>query len=128
MSYWQRQQLHSQLGLSKKYPDVLPVDIYGRKRKHGARQNYCPNSKNFQEAAKRIVEQMAIRYKDHPAVIMWHISNEYGPYCYCENCARAFRQWLKERYKTLDELNSAGTLHSGVIHFMIGTRLRFRRI
>jgi len=36
---------------------------------------------------------------------MWHISNEYGPYCYCENCASAFRKWLRERYKTLDELN-----------------------
>ncbi|ADQ45670.1 Beta-galactosidase [Caldicellulosiruptor kronotskyensis 2002] len=91
--------------LSKKYPDVLPVDIHGRKRKHGARQNYCPNSPNFKNAARRIVEEMVKRYKDHPAVIMWHISNEYGPYCYCENCAKAFREWLKERYKTLDELN-----------------------
>lgn len=43
----------------KKYPDVLPVDIHGRKRKHGARQNYCPNSPNFKNAARRIVEQMA---------------------------------------------------------------------
>lgn len=91
--------------LSKKYPDILPVDIYGRKRKHGARQNYCPNSQNFRKAAAKIVEEMAKRYKDHPAVIMWHISNEYGPSCYCDNCTAAFRQWLKDRYKTLDELN-----------------------
>lgn len=25
--------------------------------------------------------------------------------CYCENCERAFREWLKKRYGTLEELN-----------------------
>lgn len=91
--------------LSKKYPDVLPVDIEGRKRKHGARQNYCPNSPNFKKAVQRIVEAMANHYKDCEAVILWHISNEYGPYCYCDNCKKEFQNWLKNRYKTIDELN-----------------------
>ncbi len=38
---------------------------------------------------------------DHPAVEMWHLSNEYAchvPYCYCDHHAQAFRQWLERRY------------------------------
>ena len=37
----------------------------------------------------------------------WHISNEYGGECYCENCEKAFRVWLRGKYQTLDELNKA---------------------
>lgn len=89
----------------KKYFDVFFVDIYGRKRKYGVRQNYCFNSLNFKNAVRRIVEEMVKRYKDYFVVIMWYISNEYGFYCYCENCVKVFREWLKERYKILDEFN-----------------------
>ncbi len=35
----------------------------------------------------------------------WHISNEYGGECYCENCEKKFREWLKEKYKTIEEVN-----------------------
>ena len=37
----------------------------------------------------------------------WHISNEYGGECYCENCAKAFRVWLQKKYGTIEELNKA---------------------
>ncbi|MEZ0536706.1 beta-galactosidase [Caldicellulosiruptoraceae bacterium PP1] len=91
--------------LSKKYPEILPVDEYGRQRKHGARQNYCPNSPVMKEAVRRVAEEMAKHYKDHPSILLWHISNEYGPYCYCEKCEKAFREWLKDKYKTIENLN-----------------------
>ncbi len=41
---------------------------------------------------------------------MWHVNNEYGchvPACYCDQSARAFREWLKARYRTLEALNEA---------------------
>ena len=44
---------------------------------------------------------------DNKNIVCWHISNEYGGECYCENCAKAFRVWLKDKYKTLDEVNKA---------------------
>ena len=44
-------------------------------------------------------------FKDHPGVIAWHISNEYGGECYCENCEKAFRVWLKKKYHTIEEVN-----------------------
>lgn len=87
------------------YPDVLPVDIEGRKRRHGGRQNICPNSKSFRRLAAELVRRMADRYKDHPALLIWHVSNEYYQLCYCENCAAEFRVWLRGRYGSLDEVN-----------------------
>ena len=91
--------------LSKKYDDVLPVDIAGRKRTHGMRVFFCVNSKNYRLRAKKLAEAMADHYKDFEGLAGWHVSNEYGTYCYCENCQKKFRSWLKERYKTIENLN-----------------------
>ncbi|MDE7327253.1 MAG: beta-galactosidase, partial [Lachnospiraceae bacterium] len=91
--------------LSARYPEVLPVDIAGRKRTHGMRVFFCYNSLKYRERAAGIAEAMAKRYKDHPALAIWHISNEYGTYCYCPNCQAKFRRWLKNRYQTVETLN-----------------------
>jgi beta-galactosidase len=93
--------------MAKKYPDVLRVDYQGRKRKFGGRHNSCPNSPTYRKFSALMAEKLAERYKDHPAVIMWHVSNEYGGYCYCERCEAAFREWLKRRYGTLENVNKA---------------------
>ncbi|MFE6073159.1 beta-galactosidase [Paenibacillus sp. NPDC057886] len=93
--------------MAKKYPDVLRVDADGRKRKFGGRHNSCPNSPTYRKYSERIADKLAARYKDHPAVLVWHISNEYGGDCYCDNCEKAFRVHLKERYQTLEQLNKA---------------------
>lgn len=91
--------------MSKKYPEILPVDIEGRKRTHGARVNFCPNSGIYRKFSKELVKKLAERYKNHPGLLVWHIGNEYGNYCYCDNCAEEFRNWTKSRYKTIEELN-----------------------
>jgi len=96
--------------MSLRYPDILPVDIEGRKRTHGKRVNYCPNSLNYRKFSAAIAEKMASRYKEHPALAMWHISNEYGTMCYCDTCASAFRKWLERRYLTVDKLNERWNL------------------
>ena len=91
--------------LSTRYPEVLPVDIAGRKRTHGMRVFFCVNSLKYRERAAAIAEEMAKRYAHHPALAMWHVSNEYGTYCYCPNCQAKFRLWLRRRYKTVEGLN-----------------------
>lgn len=91
--------------MSKKYPDMLPVDVDGRKRTHGKRVNFCPNSADYRRLATEMARRLAERYKDHPALLLWHVANEYGTYCYCEHCAAAFREWVKARYGTLEEVN-----------------------
>ncbi|MGN0141948.1 MAG: beta-galactosidase [Roseburia sp.] len=91
--------------MAKKYPEVLRTEFNGMKRKFGGRHNSCPNSPVYRKYSARLAEKLAERYKDYDNIVAWHISNEYGGECYCENCEKAFRVWLKDRYKTIDELN-----------------------
>jgi beta-galactosidase len=96
--------------LATEHPEILPVTADGRRLAPGARQHYCPSSPAFRAAAVDLAMRMARRYADHPALTMWHVSNEYGchiPACYCETSATAFRDWLRARYGSLDELNES---------------------
>lgn len=93
--------------MARSYPDVLTVTYDGKKRKYGRRHNSCPNSPTFRHYAGLMARKLAERYKNHPALLLWHVNNEIGIRCYCEQCERAFRVWLKKRYGTLDELNRA---------------------
>lgn len=91
--------------MARKYPDILRTEFNGMKRKFGARHNSCPNSPTFRKYSVRLAEKLAEHYKDNANIVAWHVSNEYGGACYCENCEKAFRVWLKRKYKTLDRLN-----------------------
>lgn len=93
--------------MAKKYPDILRVEFNGMKRKFGGRHNSCPNSPTYRKYSVRLAKKLAERYKDCDNLIAWHISNEYGGECYCENCEKAFRVWLKKKYRTIEELNWA---------------------
>lgn len=97
--------------LTHKYPDILSVDNQGRRRHHGSRRHYCPNNPTYHRYTERIVQIMAERYGNNPAVVGWQIDNEFGchwsAHCYCDECATAFRRWLEARYHTIDTLNSA---------------------
>ncbi|MDO5700480.1 MAG: beta-galactosidase [Bowdeniella nasicola] len=96
------------LGLA--YPETLPVTREGVRLGHGSRQHICPSSPVFRRYSARLASRLAERYGTHPAVRLWHVSNEYGNHvarCYCETSAAAFRDWLRERYATIEELNEA---------------------
>ena len=97
--------------LVKAHPDILRIDGYGRRAAEGTRKNYCANNPNYIEHSKRIVEKMVLHYKDNPNVIGWQIDNELGGHnsemCYCDNCVKAFRGWLREKYQSIQELNEA---------------------
>jgi beta-galactosidase len=93
--------------MARKYPDILTVGYDGRRRKYGRRHNSCPNSPTFRHYGPLMARKLAERYKDHPALLLWHVNNEIGIRCYCERCEAAFRIWLKQRYGTLDRLNAA---------------------
>lgn len=91
--------------MSRLYPEVLPVDIDGRKRTHGSRVNFCPNSRVYRIFSQRLATKMAERYGQHPSLLVWHIGNEYAPHCYCDTCASSFRTWLQKKYGTLEVVN-----------------------
>jgi beta-galactosidase len=96
--------------LSLRHPEILPERADGTKLWPGARQHYCPSSPIYREEAGRLVEQLAQRYGDHPALKIWHIGNEYGCHtrqCFCDVSAEDFRRWLRERYGDIGALNEA---------------------
>ncbi len=96
---------HHPAWMAKRYPEVLRTEFNGMRRKFGGRHNSCPNSAVYRKYSVRLADKLAERYKDYDNIIAWHISNEYSGECFCDNCEKAFRVWLKEKYKTLDELN-----------------------
>lgn len=93
--------------MSHKYPEIRRVGRDGRRDHHQGRHNHCFTSPVYREKVKIMNTKLAERYGDHPALIMWHISNEYGGECHCDLCYSAFREWLKKRYGSLDDLNKA---------------------
>ncbi|TDC39292.1 beta-galactosidase [Micromonospora sp. 15K316] len=96
--------------LARLHPETLPRRADGTILWPGGRQAYCPSSPIFRERSLALVEAVASRYAEHPAVVMWHVSNELGchnVHCYCDASAEAFRSWLRERYGDLDRLNAA---------------------
>ena len=96
--------------LVRGYPDVLPITDDGTVLWHGARRHYCPHSPSYRKHAAAIVTKLAERYAKHPALAMWHVDNEYAngvTECFCEHSTAAFREWLKQKYTSLDKLNEA---------------------
>ena len=93
--------------MAKKYPEVTRVEPNGMKRKFGVRHNSCPNSPIYRKFSVALADRLAERYKHYDNIIAWHISNEYGGSCVCENCANAFREWLRKKYGTVEEVNRA---------------------
>lgn len=94
--------------MSDKYPEVLRVERNRVRNLHGFRHNHCYTSPVYREKTDIINTKLAERYAHHPAVIGWHISNEFGGECHCDLCQAEFRVWLQNKYKdSLDEVNHA---------------------
>jgi beta-galactosidase len=96
--------------LSLAHPETLPERADGTRLWPGGRQAWCPSSPVFRERAIALVTALAERFGDHPALAMWHVSNELGchnVHCYCDVSAAAFRRWLAGRYGTVEDLNEA---------------------
>lgn len=103
--------------LIRKYDDILPVKESGARVDYGSRQAYCINSPSYRKFIRKLAKEMVLHYKDHKALALWHINNEYAnknEMCFCKNCERYFQQWLKKKYGTIDEVNEAwGTFFWG---------------
>lgn len=93
--------------MSDKYPEILRVDETRHRNLYGERHNHCYTSLVYREKTRIINTELAKRFGNHPGVIAWHISNEFGGECHCELCQAEFRAWLKRKYHTIDKLNHA---------------------
>lgn len=98
--------------LTARYPEVMQTAADGRRNLPGRRHNFCYTSPVMRDKIRRMDEKLSEKFGKNEAVILWHISNEFGGNwsdgaCHCELCQQAFRRWLKEKYGTLDKLNHA---------------------
>jgi beta-galactosidase len=96
--------------LATNYPDVLPVDASGLPLHHGSRSHFSPSSPSYRRFAAELIRRLAERYRDHPALVAWHINNEFACHtaeCHSDASTVAFRAWLKDKYGSLDVLNAA---------------------
>ena len=92
-------------------PDMIPVDEQGRPRGFGSRRHYTFSSKAYWEESRRIVEILAQRYGNHSGLVGWQTDNEYGCHdsilSWSETDLKAFREWLRRKYQSPDQLNEA---------------------
>ena len=93
--------------LSEKYPEIRRVTKESLRENSGLRHNHCLSSTVYRKKVAVINEQLAKRYKNHPALALWHLGNELQGECYCECCLSRFRSWLENRYQDLRRLNEA---------------------
>lgn len=96
--------------LTRGHPEILPELADGTVLHQGSRQSYAVSSPVFRDYALRMTRRMAERYREHPALALWHVDNELGchvPHDHSDAAAEAFRRWLEHRYGTIDGLNTA---------------------
>ena len=91
--------------LADTYPEVLRVREDRTKMLFGERHNHCYSSPIYREKVRAIDMELAKHFGNHPGVLLWHISNEFGGECHCPYCQVEFQKWLKEKYGTIDALN-----------------------
>lgn len=83
--------------------DLIRADV-------SSRCHTCKTSTIMRDKNKLIVTELAKVFAHHKGVIGWQIDNEIYPYnegCFCDNCKKAFREWLKNRFGSIEKLNKA---------------------
>lgn len=94
--------------LDETYSEALRVDSYGVRYHHGARHNHCMSSPKYREKVQNIVTRLHGAVGDHPGVICWHVSNEFGGECFCPLCVKRFQRYLAEKFDgDIEKLNRA---------------------
>ena len=95
--------------LIQAHPEFYLVNEAGVRRRWGGIGDMCLNNPLYLQYVKKLVTALATHYGHNPAVIGWQIDNEMGGWgytCYdTDYCVPKFRQYLKKKFGTLDELN-----------------------
>lgn len=95
--------------LIEKHPEVLVVDDFGRRAQHGGRRHACPNNPVYRDYCAIIVRKLAEEFGQEKHIIGWQIDNEPYPNrprgCCCPVCHKKFQDAMREKYKSIEELN-----------------------
>jgi len=96
--------------LTEKHPDILLVDENERKMRHGSRLHANGNHPVYKRYIERIVRKLGERYGNDPRIWGWQLDNEphFGTlYDYSDFAQESFRDWLKNKYSSIEALNKA---------------------
>jgi beta-galactosidase len=118
----------------QKYQDASMLTLDGRRigpQTQPHRQigglGYCINHPDVQIHFFRFQREVVNRYKDHPALEIWNFGSEpeltssmaemrlYADnadkmgdmLCFCNFCKKGFKEWLAEKYGSINQLNTA---------------------
>jgi len=90
------------------YPETFIMDGHYIRAENGTRGLESMVNPKFRGYVKKIIAEMARRYGQNRNVIGWQIDNEPGAAPdYSPSSQEAFRMWLKNKYKTINALNTA---------------------
>jgi len=106
--------------LSRKYPEILPVDEDGMVKHEGTRRAVCLNSEVYWNRSKKVVEAMARALGQHPSLVAWQVDNSLGGHfteaSFNEDTRRDWHLWLEAKYETVQRLNDLmGLRHWGQV-------------
>ncbi|MBM3883306.1 MAG: beta-galactosidase [Verrucomicrobia bacterium] len=97
------------LWLSRKHPQVLPLDEQGLALHEGTRHAYCMNSDVYWEYSRKIVTELAGALGKHPQLIAWQIDNGIGghktEFSFNEESRHDWHAWLRAKYETVANAN-----------------------
>jgi beta-galactosidase GanA len=106
--------------VGKKYPDGMYEAQNGSKVKSQAAPGFCSDHPGVRESVQNFITETAKIASQYPNFHGWdlwsepHIVNwayiNYVPnvqFCFCENTKSLFRNWLKLKYDSLENLNKA---------------------
>ena len=95
-------------------PEMRLLDDVGLRHDHGGRRHCCSNNPTYRKYCVRIAEKMALEFGGHPNVIGWQIDNEIAAFdfgCFCPHCIEKFKDHLRRRYGSIENLNRQWNLH-----------------
>jgi beta-galactosidase len=97
----------------RKNPEIRNTRVDGRQANYGYRYTVCLNNPTFVELSQRIDQAVIQHFAGNPDVIAWHIDNEIGSgnTCYCEICHQKFITYLREKYGSVENLNTCWGMH-----------------
>lgn len=94
--------------LSRKHPEILSLNEDGTRMDHGSRQHASFSSSYYRSYALKMVAELARHYGKDSRICGWQIDNEPRTFFdYNEDAQQRFRNWLKNRYKSINALNTA---------------------
>lgn len=98
------------LWLTKKHPEILPIDENGMTRHGGTRRAMSMNSNVYWEYCKKVVTAMSAKLADHKDLVAWQIDNGIGrhntEYSFNKETKSDWEAWLKQKYQTIENLNT----------------------